>query len=144
MLNPITYAVILGFIVNTLQIPLPELFKETVSQVGSVSTPLGMIYLGASLMFMKWGNMANLENSLGYVVCKMIIMPLCVYLVAKRFLPTEESVVLMLTAASPSTTIAVVISGQNQLDVDYAGELVSVSTLACVVTIPLLFLIVRG
>ncbi len=140
MLNPITFAVLLGFLVNTLDLTFPEIITDTISQVGSMSTPLGMIYLGASLCFMKWGNLNNLEHALVYVATKMFLIPLLVYAAASIFFQEAESIVLMLTCASPSTTIAVMIARQNRLDADYAGELVSVSTLSCVVTIPLLFL----
>ena len=140
MLNPITFAVLLGFLVNTIALPLPVILTDTISQVGSMSTPLGMIYLGASLCFMEWGNLNNLEHALVYVATKMFLVPLLVYVAASHFFPEAESIVLMLTCASPSTTIAVMIARQNELDVDYAGEIVSVSTLSCAVTIPLLFL----
>lgn len=139
MLNPITFAVLLGFLVNTIGLPLPMILTDTVSQVGAMSTPLGMIYLGASLCFMEWGNLNNLEHALVYVAAKMVLVPLLVYAVSIRFFPEVESIVLMLTCASPSTTIAVMIAKQYQLDADYAGEIVSVSTLSCAVTIPLLF-----
>lgn len=65
-----------------------------------------------------------------------------IYLAARNFLPEAESIVLMLTAASPSMTIAVMVSREYGLDADYATEIVSVSTLACAVTIPILFLCV--
>ena len=138
-LNPITYAVLLGFLVNSISLPLPQLLTDTIAQIGSVSTPLGMIYLGASLCFMDWKKLDNLGHALLYVAGKMVLVPLLVYVVASRFFPETESIVLMLTCASPSTTIAVMISRQYHLDPDYAGEIVSVSTLACAVTIPLLF-----
>lgn len=77
-----------------------------------------------------------------YVAGKMIIVPILIYLAARNFLPEAESIVLMLTAASPSMTIAVMVSREYGLDADYATEVVSVSTLACAVTIPILFLCV--
>lgn len=143
MLNPITFAVLLGFLVNTVALPLPVILTDTISQVGSMSTPLGMIYLGASLCFMEWRNLSNLKSALVYVMTKMLLVPLLVYAASSRFFTEAESIVLMLTCASPSTTIAVMIARQNHLDVDYAGEIVSISTLFCAVTIPLLFLCIE-
>lgn len=142
MLNPITFAVLLGFLVNTIALPLPVILTDTISQVGTMSTPLGMIYLGASLCFMEWKNLNNLKSSLVYVMTKMFLVPLLVYAASSHFFTEAECIVLMLTCASPSTTIAVMIARQNQLDVDYAGEIVSISTLSCALTIPLLFLCV--
>ncbi|MCD8121611.1 MAG: AEC family transporter [Clostridiales bacterium] len=142
MLNPTTFAVLLGFLVNTIRLPIPQLVADTIDQIGSVSTPLGMIYLGASLCIMEWRNVSNLEHALAYVAAKMFLVPLLVYVIVSHFLPETESIVLMLTAASPSATIAVMISREFGLDADYAGEIVSISTISCVVTIPLLFLCV--
>lgn len=142
VLNPFTFAVLAGFLFNTLNLSLPPILTDTINQVGTTSTPLGMIYLGASLCFMSWGSLANLEHALMYVAGKMIIVPILIYLAARNFLPEAESIVLMLTAASPSMTIAVMVSREYGLDADYATEVVSVSTLACAVTIPILFLCV--
>lgn len=139
VLNPFTFAVLAGFLFNTLNLSLPPILTDTINQVGTTSTPLGMIYLGASLCFMNWGSLTNLEHALMYVAGKMLIVPLLIYLAARNFLPEAESIVLMLTAASPSMTIAVMIAGEYELDADYATEIVSVSTFACVVTIPVLF-----
>lgn len=139
MVNPITFAVLLGFLVNTLAIPIPVLLKDTIAQISSISTPLGMIYLGACLCFMEWRNLDNLNHALLYVVSKMVVVPLLVYIAASYFFPETESIILMLTCASPSTTIAVMIAKQYELDADYAGEIVSVSTLSCALTIPFLF-----
>lgn len=143
LLNPFMVAVILGFAFNSLGLTMPELLSDTINQIGNVSTPLGMIYLGASLCFMKWGSLANLEHAFLFVIGKMLLVPVLIYLITSPFLGETERIVLMLTAASPSMTIAVMIAREHHLDADYAAEIVSVSTLACVVTIPLLFFVIR-
>ncbi|MDO4475169.1 MAG: AEC family transporter [Lachnospiraceae bacterium] len=142
-LNPITYAVLLGFLVNTFSVPIPAIVKETIGQLGSTSTVLGMIYIGASLCFMEKGSARNLPHALIYSVTRMILVPVLVYAAARQIFPEAESIVLMVTACSPSTTIAVMISRDHGLDPDYAAQIVTVSTLFCVISIPVIFLAVR-
>ena len=62
------------------------------------------------------------------------------YILTGPILPETERVVLMLIAGAPSMTTSCMIAGQYGLDEDYASTAVFVTTICCMVTIPLLFL----
>ena len=137
--NPILGAVLVGLIYNTLHLSLPDTVLNVVGGIGDMSFSLGMIYLGATLCFMKHHSVANLKNMLIFVVTKLFVVPLLVYMVTCHFLSWEESVILMLIAAAPTATIGVILAKQYGLDEEYAAELVSGSTLGCMIMVPLLF-----
>jgi len=137
--NPILGAVALGLLYNTLQLSMPETVWNVLSGIGDMSATLGMIYLGATLCFMKHHSVANIKHMLVFVITKLLLVPLIVYMITSRFLNWEESIVLMLIAAAPTATIAPILAKQYNLDEEYAAELVSGSTLGCMVSVPLLF-----
>jgi len=137
--NPILGAVAVGLICNTLNLLMPETVWNVLSGIGDMSFTLGMLYLGATLCFMKQHSMENMKHMLVFVVTKLLIVPLFVYAVASHFLSWEESVILMLIAAAPTATIAPILAKRYGLDEEYAAEIVSGSTLGCMFTVPMLF-----
>lgn len=138
--NPIIGSVIVGLCINSFSIPVPDMIMSVVGQVGATSSSWGLIYMGCSLCFIERISMGNLKRILLLAVTKLLAVPLLIYVLASRFLPETESIILMLIAAAPSMTTSVMIAKQYQLDVDYAAEAVSLTTLACMVTVPLLFI----
>lgn len=137
--NPILGAVALGLLYNTLQLSMPETIWNVVNGIGNMSATLGMIYLGATLCFMKHHSVANMKHMLVFVAVKLFFVPLIVYVITSHFLSWEESVILMLIASAPTATIAPILAKRYGADEEYAAELVSGSTLGCMVTVPLLF-----
>ncbi len=142
--NPVLGSVLVGLAITSFSIPIPETVMSVISQVGDTSSSLGLIYMGCSLCFIEKVSAKNLRQIFVLALTKMLIAPVIVYAVAIRFLPQTESIILMLTAGAPTMTTSVMLTKQYGLDSDYAAEAVSVTTLACVATIPLLFLLVSG
>lgn len=138
--NPIIGSVIIGLCINSFSIPMPDMVMATISQVGGTSASWGLIYMGCSLCFIEKLSPGNLKRILVLAVAKLFLVPLLIYALASRFLPKTESIILMLIAAAPSMTTSVMIAKQYDLDVDYAAEAVSVTTIGCMVSVPLLFL----
>lgn len=138
--NPIIGAVIVGLCINSFSIPVPEMVRATISQVGGTSASWGLIYMGCSLCFIEHIGMGNLKRILVLAAAKLLVVPLLIYALASHFLPETESIILMLIAAAPSMTTSVMIAKQYDLDEDYAAEAVSLTTIGCMVTVPVLFL----
>lgn len=137
--NPILGAVVVGLLYNTLQLSMPENIWNVLDGIGEMSFTLGMLYLGATLCFMNWRSIANIKYMLVFVATKLLVVPLIVFTITRCFLSWEESVILMLISAAPTATIAPILAKQYGLDEEYAAEIVSGSTLGCMITVPLLF-----
>lgn len=140
LLNPIFISIILGLVLTTFQIPVPAPVMDTVTSLGSTSYSWGLMYLGCSLSFLKRENLKGAWCIGVQAFLKLLAVPAVVYLVGSRFLPQVEALILMLIAAAPSMTTSTMIAKQYHLDEEYASAAVAVTTLACMVTIPLLFL----
>ena len=70
---------------------------------------------------------------------RLVIAPLAVYLISRRFVPEYLSIFLMLVAGAPVMSTSCTICRQYALDEEYAAAAVFVTTLGCMASIPLLF-----
>lgn len=51
--NPIIIAIVLGFLWSALQIPMPPILQKTVSGIGGMATPMGLMAMGATFDLQK-------------------------------------------------------------------------------------------
>lgn len=140
--NPITGSILLALMLNTLHIQIPEAVMSVVMQVGDISGSLGLIYMGCNLALIKKINLPTLKRISLLALAKLIVVPVAIYAIASHFLPQTESIILMLIAGAPSMTTSVIIAKQYDLDTEYAAEAVSITTMSCLLTVPLLFLLI--
>lgn len=140
--NPINISILIGLLINTFSVPIPEAVMSIVTQVGGISSSLGLIYMGCNLALIKSVNRESLKQISMLVLTKLLLVPIAFYAVVSHFLPQTESIILLLIAGAPSMTTTVIVAKQYKLDVDYAAEAVSITTMACLVTVPLLFLVI--
>lgn len=140
--NPITGSILLALMLNTLHIQIPEAVMSVVTQVGDISGSLGLIYMGCNLALIKKMNLPTLKRISLLALAKLIVVPVAIYAIASHFLPQTESIILMLIAGAPSMTTSVIIAKQYDLDTEYAAEAVSITTMSCLLTVPLLFLLI--
>lgn len=140
--NPITASILFGLLLNTFGIRLPNAVMDVVTQVGGLSGSLGLIYMGCNLALIKAIKWQTLKHISLLVLAKLIVVPLAIYALASQFLPQTESIILLLIAGAPSMTTSVIIAKQYDLDTEYAAEAVSITTMSCLVTVPLLFLLI--
>ncbi len=138
--NPILISIILILTLNSLSVTLPTPVLDVCTNVGNISYSLGMIYIGCSICFLKKGSLGCLKTLWLLVAAKLYLMPLLIYAVTGSFLTETERVVVMLIAGAPSMTTSCMIANEYSLDEDYASTAVFVTTICCMVTIPLLFL----
>ncbi len=139
LLNPVLVSILLGLIMVSLDIPLPGFIRDTLTSVGDCSTPLALIYLGASLCFIKLKAPGMLKAIFSLVGVRMVLAPVLVYLAASRFLSETETVLLTVIAATPVMSSAASVAHQYRLDEDYASAAIFVTTVASLVTVPLVF-----
>ncbi len=142
LFNPILVSIAASLTLNSLHIRLSETVSCVVDMVGDVSYSMGLIYLGCAICFLKRPTAASLGQASCIVAVKMLLLPVLVYGLSGAFLPETERLMLMLIVAAPSMTTASMISRQYRLDEDYASTAVFISTMCCMVTIPLDFFLI--
>lgn len=137
--TPAMVAVYLGIIVFLFQINVPFPIKNAAQMIGNMTTPLSMIIIGAII------ESANLKDALSdlqaYVLSAMrlLLMPLLVYfLVMFIDIPKIASDICIVVLAMPMSVNAAVFAERFEAEPLFASEVVTVSTLLSMLTIPII------
>ncbi len=109
--NPIIIGIVLGLVWSALKIPTPYILEKTVSNVGSVAAPMGLIAMGASLNFKK--AFGHIRPALAAAVLKLagfaaIVLPFAVMLGFR-----ETKLVAILIMLSSATTVTSFVMSKN-------------------------------
>ncbi len=140
--HPIMLSIVGMLIFNSLRLTLPGAVSDLCSQVGNVCYTVGLIYIGCNMCFLKKASLGLLRHVCLIPLTKLLLVPLLLYWVSSHFLPQTESVILMLIMGAPTMTTSVMIAEEHRLNADYAATAVFLTTLSCLITIPLLFLLI--
>ncbi len=140
IINPTTVALAVGFVVMAVRFPVPDLLMGTISGVGNTSKYLTLIYIGGVLAYVSLAKISTKSNILILTVVKMLALPIIVFFLLGFFLPSEPRTILTLIVGLPGMTTIAMIASNYQSDVEYATEIIFVTTLASLVTIPLVFI----
>ncbi len=120
------------------RIRLAGVLEASVDYIASLNTPLAMILLGAYLARAKIG--AALKNASMYAVMAMrlLIMPIAAALLF-ALLGVDEmlATALILPAACPSAAVGALFAEKFGMDTGYPSQIVSVSTVMSLATLPL-------
>ncbi|WP_027363530.1 AEC family transporter [Desulfotruncus alcoholivorax] len=141
MINPTTVALFIAFIVNIFKIPVPDLLMNLISGVGGTSKYLTLMYLGGALAYVSVEKVIKKPSIFVLPLGKMLIMPIIVYSLLGFFLPQTPRAILTIIVGLPSMTTVAMIATSYQSDVEYATEMIFVTTLASIITIPIVSVI---
>lgn len=143
--NPNIIAVILGMVLFLLELSLPQFLTDAVGFVGNATTPLSIICIGYMLsqaklikVFKKWKLMVT-------AVIQLIIGPLITWgiLTLCQF-PTEVVQVCTLIQALPTATSLGLFAVKYGGNAAESSELVTISTILSVATMPLMVFVLLG
>lgn len=140
--NPGIIGVFLAMVVFVFGIKLPAPLKSAVEYMSYLNTPLAMIILGSYLTKVNFKKVLLNINLYIVSLLRLIISPLITVgiLALIKINPTVASAIII-TASCPTATITTLFAARYNLEADYASELVSLTTLLSIVTIPLILLI---
>lgn len=138
LLTPGVILSLFSIICFLLDLSFPQLIVDTCSTVGSVTTPLAMILIGANLAKISIKEVFTDKTIYLFTIIKQIIIPVLAYPILKFFI-TDTLVlgVLFVLIAMPVGNITVMFAMKYDNDADIASKNVFISTLCSVITIPL-------
>ena len=138
MLTPGFILMLLCLVIFLTGIPLPELAVESCEMVGSITSPLSMLVLGATVA------MYPLKSSLKDIRCyvfslfRLLIIPLIVLLVCRGLqIDPFYTGIAVLSCAMPVGSMVLMIANQYGGDTETISRNILVTTVLSVVTIPL-------
>lgn len=143
--NPNIIAVLLGMILFLTNIQLPSFITDAVGFVGGATTPLSIICIGFMLsradfkaIFKKW-------RLVLIAASQLIIGPIVTFLILTwlKFPPEVVSVCTLIQALPTATSLGLFATKYHGNNIE-SSELVAISTLLSVVTMPVMVLLLLG
>lgn len=133
---------LLGLVLVMLQIKLPAFLASDLQYLGNLTTPLSMIFIGLSVSHVGVKQLVLGKEQLLILLGRFLVAPLLmasiVYWVP---LPSLMKQVFIIQSAMPVMTNAPVVARLYGADSDYAAVMVTETTLATMVVIPILMLL---
>ena len=123
-------------------VELPGFLLEAARLVGSLTTPLALIYIGVTLHEMDLRHLRVTRDMALTLTGRMAVSPLLVWALLPLFgLPPLMGKVFVMQASLPVLMQVAILSGYYNTDPEFGSLMVSLSTLACAVTIPVYMLL---
>ncbi|MEG2539434.1 MAG: AEC family transporter [Clostridium sp.] len=142
IINPGIISVTIGMILFIFSIKLPFAIGETISLIGSMTSPLSMIIVGVSLCTVKFREVFS-DLTLYYAsFIRLIAIPVTVFFILKMLGFTSmllgiPVLVCAMPAAANTVTFAQIYNG----DVQYASKATVITTILSAFTIPFIILL---
>ena len=135
--HPCIIAVYIGLVLMITRLPLPAFLQNTIRSVGSCTTTVSMVLIGAILAEVEPGSILD-WGIVKYAAIRLFLLPLLVYVSCRAFhvKPLLAGVSVLLTGMPAGSTTAILASKYDG-DYIFATKCVVVTTLLSLVTIPL-------
>ena len=123
-------APLLGFIVSS-----------TLGYIGGLTTPLSLVYIGIVLAKAGIKTIRFDKDSIVALIGRFIVAPVLMFLVLKLMAPgmvNAEYQTFMIQSATPALAVLPILANQGDGDVEFATNIVTLSTVLFVIVIPIL------
>lgn len=143
---------LLGFIVAILWlltgISLPSFVSSTFTYVGNLVTPLSLIYIGIMLADIGLKNIKLDKDTILAVLGRLVIAPIIMLGLVEWLMPSMGvhmanlmKDTFIIQSATPALSVLPILADQGHGDVEYATNVVAITTIFFVVVVPVLMLV---
>ena len=140
--SPPLMGFLLGLILVMLQINFPAFLASDLQYLGNLTTPLSMIFIGLSVSHVGVKQLVLGKDQLLILLGRFVVAPLLMATIVYWVpLPSLMKQVFIIQSAMPVMTNAPVVARLYGADSDYAAVMVTETTLATMVVIPILMLL---
>ena len=141
LLSPALIAIVGATILVLLDIHLPKLLITTLSKLGASSMPLSLLYIGGMLSMTDVRKVLRCGELYAEICLKMLVLPLVFFMVMKLLnVPADMAGTMTFLTGLPAINMVAMLSKNNGSDGDYAVCAVMMTTIACLITLPLVSL----
>lgn len=138
IISPAMIGIFLAIIFIAMGWKLPATLNKALGAVGDATTPLSLIYIGASFCFCDISKFIARMEYYAIVVGKMIIAPLIVFVVLRAMNVQEEIVTVITTLTGvPSMAAIAMFARTNGSDENCAIGAIMITTIFSLFTLPL-------
>ena len=143
LLSPALAAILLATALVLLDWHLPRVVTTTLSKIGNASMPLSLIYIGGMLSMTDVRKVLKCTELYAEIGLKMVALPVLFYLGMKVLgVPEDMAGTMAFLSGLPSINMVAMLAKNNGSDGDYAVCAVMMTTLACLVTLPIVSLVI--
>ena len=141
LLSPALVAIVGATVLVLLNVHLPKILTTTLSKLGTASMPLSLLYIGGMLSMTDVRKVLRCGELYAEIGLKMLVLPIVFFLVMKLCqVPADMAGTMTFLTGLPAINMVAMLSKNNGSDGDYAVCAVMMTTLACLVTLPLVSL----
>ena len=138
LLQPLTITPLIGLLFYLTPLSYPAFVREVIDPLKGLCSPLALFVAGAGLVNANWKEIIRDRMIALYCLMRLLVIPaiLTVFLLP---LPIDDNIkiILIVGLAMPAPGITPIIAQENKGDVPFASEIVFVSTILSVLTIPI-------
>lgn len=141
VLSPALVAILAATVMVLLDLHLPNVFVQALTKLGNASMPLSLIYIGGMLTLTDVRRVLKCKELYAEIGLKMILLPIAYFLVMKLLgVPGDMAGTVTFLTGLPAINMVAMLAKNNGSDGDYAVCAVMLTTLACLITLPLVSL----
>ena len=140
LLTNINVAVVLGLIFYINQWTLPTVLGSALDYLGSITSGLSMVVVGLSMAKLDIKSMFKGHSNYIITALRLVVIPLITLALIRtlgRGLDPVIAGTLLLTSGLPSPSAVSIIAEQYHTNVDLGARMIFLTTLFCMVTVPL-------
>lgn len=121
-------------------IRIPDYIENLITMLSSLTAPLSMLVIGASMVGMPLTAILKNKKLLGFTAVRMVILPVAAGFLIKAFIRGSElQAVSLILFAAPAASMTAMLARQYGGNYEITSQGVAFTTLVSVVTIPLIF-----
>lgn len=145
ILNVGVLACIISFMISFMRIPVPDMAENTICMLSNLTAPLSMMVIGASFVHIKIKELITDGRMALFCVIRLIVIPFIGMCAIKGII--SDSVlcgVCLIVLAAPAGSMSVMLTQQyDEGSIETATKGVALTTVLSVITMPLLFIIMK-
>lgn len=144
-LSPGIFGVLIGFALFLANISLPGFLGKSVSIIGAATTPLSMFVIGSQLGDIKFREITGDRSIYVAGLVKLLIVPALAFFIVRIIFGDVSllGTVVIMSFAMPAAACTVIFAQQYKGDAKFAAKGVLMTTLFCLITIPVFALLLR-
>ena len=146
LLSGVNFGMALGLVFYCLQIPVPQTILDPIDHLANMTTPLSMLITGMNLAKGRLTDALRDREVASICFMRLLLLPVLTWAVVEA-LPISNPLavgVAVIITAMPSAAVSVALGEEYDGCVELGARAVFVTSLFCVVTIPLVALLLNN
>lgn len=139
LLNPGIVGIVVALAFFLLGVRLPGFAAKPCAMMGELNTPLAMVVIGYHLAGSRIAGVFGDAKALFAIALRLVVSPLVLVAVLALFGSWDRTLLVatVIAASAPTAAITTILAVQFRRDIPLSVALVSLSTIASIVTMPL-------